>query len=194
MIPARRISGTSVNPVLEFIDHHTLKDIGLIVDVVEDVFPENIQSAHWNEEAVHAHPKTVGESGDCEGDYEDGEDGTDEDDEGFGSDEVEEEPEHPDPEGVRCVVEISEPVFDEGEEDGDEEEIGETDEEICDCEGEGAAEAIGAFFGEGGAVFEVGGHVGDGHEGHECGAEEDGVDEGLDGGLGGGEAEEDGAH
>ncbi len=168
MIPDRRISGTSVNPIFEFINHHALKDIGLIVDVVEDVFPEHIQSAHGDEEAVYAHPETVGESGDCEGDYEDRENGTDEDDERFGGDEVEEEPEDPDPEGVRCVVEVGEPVFNDGEEDGNEEEVGETDEEVCDCEGQGAAESVGAFFGEGGAVFEVGGHVGDSHEGHEC--------------------------
>ena len=161
---------------------------------MKNVFPENIQCAHGNEEAIHTHPKTISESGDCKGDYEDRKNRTDEDDEGFRRDEIEEEPEHPDPEGVRCIVEISEPVFDDGEENGDEEEIGYSYEEICDCEGQRPAEAISAFFGEGGAVFEVGGHIGDGHEGHECGAEEDGVDEGLDGGLRGGQPEEDGAH
>ena len=79
---------------------------------MEDVFPENIQCPHGDEEAVYAHPETVRESGDCKSDYEDWENRTDEDDEGFGGDEVEEEPQHPDPEGVCCIVEISEPVFD----------------------------------------------------------------------------------
>ena len=65
-------------------------------------------------------------------------------------------------------MEIGEEVGDDGEEEGDKEEVGETDEEIGDGEGEGPAEAIGAFFGEGGAVFEVGRDVSDGHEGHEC--------------------------
>ena len=102
---------------------------------MKNVFPENIQCAHGDEEAVHAHPEPVSESGDCESDYEDRENRTDENDEGFSGDEVEEEPEHPDPEGVRCIVEISEPVCHDGEENGDKEEIGETDEEICDCEG-----------------------------------------------------------
>ena len=91
---------------------------------MKNIFPENIQCTHGNEEAVHTHPETVSESGDSESDYEDWEYRTDEDYEGFCRDEIEEEPEHPDPEGVRCVVEISEPVFDYGEEHGDEEEIG----------------------------------------------------------------------
>ena len=135
MIPAHRISRTSVYPVFEFINHHALKDVGLIIDIVKNVFPENIQCAHRNKEAVHAHPEPISESRDCEGDYEDRENRTDENDEGFCGDEIEEEPEHPDPEGVRCVVEISEPVCHDGEEHGDEEEIRETDQEIRDCEG-----------------------------------------------------------
>jgi hypothetical protein len=57
-------------------------------------------------------------------------------------------------------------------------EIGEANEEIGDDEFGGAVETVVLFFDELEVVFEVGGAVGDSHEGHEGAAEEDAVDQG----------------
>ncbi len=90
-------------------------------------------------------------------------------------------------------MKIRQPIADDREQHSDQEEIREADEKISEDEGKGPVEAVGAVFAEGLQVFDGGGNVGDGHEGHEGAAEEDGVGEGLDGGLVVGEAEPGGA-
>lgn len=112
--------GTAViDPPGELVDHHALKYVGLVVDVVEDVLPERVQDGRGHEEAADGHPEAVGEGDEGQGDDEVGEDGGDEDDEGFGGHEVEEEPHHPGEEGGAVGAEVGEPVGDDGEEDGD---------------------------------------------------------------------------
>ena len=89
-------------------------------------------------------------------------------------------------------MKVDEPVADDREEYGDEEEVGDADDEVGNEKGSRAVKAVGAFFGEGGEILKEGGDVGDRHEGHKGAAEEECVDEGLDVRLGGGEAEPDG--
>jgi len=84
--PACRRGRAGEVAVAEFVDHHALEDIGLVVDVVEDVAPEWIQGVRWDEEATCAHPEAVGESRACEGDDEDGNERADQDDQRLGSD------------------------------------------------------------------------------------------------------------
>jgi hypothetical protein len=36
--------------VLKLIDHHSLEDIALIIDVMEDVFPEDVEDGGSDEE------------------------------------------------------------------------------------------------------------------------------------------------
>lgn len=194
MIPTLRAARAIKCPVFEFIDHHTLKHVGLVIDVMKHVFPERVQRAHGNQKAIDAHPQTVGERGHGEGNDENREDGADEDDERLGGHEVEEQPENPDKKGAGVRSEVTEPVLDHGEEEGDEEQVREADEEVGDGEGQGTTEAVRAFFGESGAVFEEGRHVGDGHERHESGAEVYRIDERLNIGLGRAKAQEDRPH
>jgi hypothetical protein len=54
---------------LELIHHHAREDVGLVVDVVEDVLVEDVEDCRGHEEAADAHPEAVGE-----GDYGEGED------------------------------------------------------------------------------------------------------------------------
>lgn len=169
-----------ISPVCKLIVHHSLEHVGLVVDVAKDVFPKDVEDLVRDEEPADGHPQAVCEGGDGEGDDKVGEEYGDEDDEGFGGEEVKEEPHYPVKECGSCGLEVGEPVGNDREEDGDEEEIRQADEEVCEEEGGGAVETVGAFFGEGEVVFEEGRDVGNGHEGHEGGAKEDGVDEGLD--------------
>lgn len=53
---AGTVETTSVIPVCEFVDHHPLKYVRLIVDVVECVFPERIQNFRRHHESVDTHP------------------------------------------------------------------------------------------------------------------------------------------
>jgi hypothetical protein len=75
---------------------------------------------------------------------------------------------------------MGKPICDDGEHNRNNEQPGNTDECVCDGEWQGSVETVGSFFAESMEVFDDGGDVCDGHEGHECAAEEDGVDEGLD--------------
>lgn len=127
--------------MLEFVDHHALEDVCLfilllvlgvdggvfwgkgwrylIIYIMKNVFPKGVENLGGHEEPADAHPETVGEGDEGEGDDEVGEDGGHEDDEGFGGYEVEEEPHYPGEEGGGGGVEVGEPVGDYGEEEGD---------------------------------------------------------------------------
>lgn len=185
---------TIISPVLKFVDQHTLEHVSLVVDVMEHVFPEDVESGQRHEKAINAHPETVGKCRYSKGNDEDGEYGADEHDEGLCGYEIKEEPEDPEPEGTRGGLEADEPICDNGEKGGDEEEVGKTDKEIRECKGEWSTEAVCTLFRECSAVFEKGGNIGNSHERHECRAEEDGIDKGLDVCLRHREAEEDGTH
>lgn len=91
----------------------------LIVNVVENIFPERVKDLGGDEEPADTHPEAVGEGDESQGDDEVGEDGGHEDDEGFGGDEVQEEPHYPGEEGGGGRIEVGEPVGDNGEEEGD---------------------------------------------------------------------------
>ena len=101
------------------------------------------------------------------------------DDERLCGDEVEEEAEDPGEECLGTRTEVAEAVFTDREEEGGKENIGETDNEISDCERERAAKAVCAFIRKCGEVFEEWGEVCHSHKEHEDRSEEDGVDEGL---------------
>lgn len=90
----------------EFVDHHSLENVGLVIDVVEDVAPEGVQRLGWHEEASSAHPQAVGEGGGGQGDDEDGHDGADQHDERLGGQQVEEQPHDPSEEGIGCGAEV----------------------------------------------------------------------------------------
>ena len=47
----------------ELVDHHTLEDVRLVVDVVEDVLPKDVQDGWGDHEAANAHPEAVQEGG-----------------------------------------------------------------------------------------------------------------------------------
>lgn len=104
---------------LELVDHHSLEDIGLVVDIVEDVSPEGIEDLLRNQEAPDAHPQAVCEGYNGESDDEVREDGCYEHDEGLGGDEIEEDPHDKGEEGGCGGLEVGEPVRDDGEEGGD---------------------------------------------------------------------------
>ena len=130
----------------ELIDHHALKHVGLVVDVVEDVLPEDVKGADRDHEAANGHPQAVGEGCDGEGDDKDGRDAGYEDDEALSGEEVEKEPHNPGGEGVGRGAEVGEPVGDDAKEEGDEEEVRDTDKEVGDDEGQGAVKAVGALL------------------------------------------------
>ena len=132
----------------ELIDHHALEDVGLVVDVVEDVAPEGVERVRGHEEATGAHPEAVGEGGAGERDDEDGDQRADEHDERLGRDEVEEEPHDPGEEGFGRGAEVGEPVGDDGEEHGDQEEVGDAGDEVGDDEGCRAVQAVGTLLHE----------------------------------------------
>ena len=74
----------------EFVNHHSLEYICLVIDIVGPVSPKDVQDFRRDEEAADAHPETVGEGGEGEGDNEIGKERGYEDDERFGGYEVEE--------------------------------------------------------------------------------------------------------
>lgn len=94
---------------------------------MKHVFPEGIQRRELNEEPAPTHPQSVRKRRDGERDDKDREDATNEDDERLCGDEVEEEPEDPGEECLGARTEVAEPVFNDREEDGDKEKIGERD-------------------------------------------------------------------
>lgn len=138
-----------IHAVLEFVDHHSLEDIGLVVDIMEDVSPERVEDLLRNQEPADTHPEAVCEGHDGQGDDEVRKDGGDEDDERFCGDKVEEDPHDEGEEGCGGGLEVGEPVGDDGEEGGDYDcvvvriwgfavllegrtEIWKTDNEVCD--------------------------------------------------------------
>jgi hypothetical protein len=89
----------------------------LIVNIMEDISPEDVQQLRADHESVDRHPQSVGEGSEGQRNDEVGEDGGYEDDEGLGGDEIEEEPHDPHEECLGCWLEVSEPVGDDGEND-----------------------------------------------------------------------------
>lgn len=118
--------------MLELVHHHALEDVRLVVDVVEDVLPENIQERHRDQEPSDAHPKAVRKSGQGEGDDEVREDAGDEDHERLGSDKVEKEPHDPGEESAGCRLHVDQPVRYHREQQADEEQERQADEEVRD--------------------------------------------------------------
>lgn len=104
---------------LELVYHHPLEDVGLVVDIVENVSPEGVEDLLGNQESADAHPQTVRKGDYGKGDDEIREDGCHEDNEGFGGDEVEEDPHDEGEEGGRGRLEVGEPVGDDRKERGD---------------------------------------------------------------------------
>lgn len=186
--------GAVIYAVTELVDHHALEDVGLVIDVVEDVSPEVVENSHGNQETVNAHPETVGKGGDSKSDNEDVENGRDENNQGLGSDEVQEKPSNPLEEAGSARTEVGQPIFDDREDNGDQEEERQADEEVGDHEGKRADETVGTLLLESVKVFQEGGHVRDSHKGHERTTEENGVGERLNILLFRTEAKEDSTH
>lgn len=63
-----------IRAVLEFIHHHSLENISLIVDVMGPVAPEHIQDGRVDEKAADAHPQAIGEGDEGKRDHKVGED------------------------------------------------------------------------------------------------------------------------
>jgi hypothetical protein len=165
-LPAR------VHPLRKLVDHHPLKDVLLIVPVVEHVFVKHVQDRRRDHEPVDRHPQAVGERHERERDDERGEQAGHEDYQAFSREQVEEEPHHPGEEGLCGRLEVGEPVGDDGEEHADEEEVGNPDEEVGDDQLGCAVQPVVVLLDVLLSVFEEGGDVRDGHERHERGAVE----------------------
>lgn len=73
-------SGVSAGVVArsKLVNHHPLKHVALVVNIVKDVAPEGVQLLRWHEETTRAHPQTVRKRGRCERDDEDGHERSDE--------------------------------------------------------------------------------------------------------------------
>ena len=52
--------------MLKLIDHHALENIALVVDVVEDILPEDVEDLGSDEKAANTHPKSICESSERE--------------------------------------------------------------------------------------------------------------------------------
>ena len=91
----------------------------LVVDVVEDVAPKNIQLGGLDKEASDAHPETIGESRDSQSNNEYWERGGDQDDKGFCGEKIEEQPHDPREECLAAWLEVGEPVGNDREENSD---------------------------------------------------------------------------
>jgi len=148
----------------ELVDHHALEDVGLVVDVVENIAPEGVEGLRWDEETTSAHPQAVGERGGGQCDDEDGDNGADQDDERLSGEQVEEKPHHPGEESSRSGAEVRQPVCDNREEDGDQEEVRNTSDEVGDDERGGAIKTVSTFLHEQGTILEESGNVSDSHE------------------------------
>jgi len=188
------IRGTSVVSVRKLIDHHTLKDVALVVDVVEDVAPEGVQVSRANHETHSAHPETVGKGSGSQSNDKDRNDTGDEDDKGLSGNQVEEEPHDPHPEASSCAAEVTKPVHDNAEEQGDDEEIRKSSQEVANKERRGSVETIGTLLHENGAVLEVSRDVSDSHERHEGTSKEDSISKSLEVVLRCFQAQPDGSH
>lgn len=134
---------------------------------MEHVFVENVEDGRLHHEPVDAHPQAVGEGHQGKGDDEGGEERGHEHHQAFGGQQVAEEPEDPGEEGLGGGLEVDEPVGDDGEEQGEEEEVGDADQEIGDDQRGRAVKPVATFFDVLEVVLKPGRAVGDGHEGHE---------------------------
>jgi len=108
---------TSIRPPLELVYHHALKDIGLVVDIVEHISPKDIQQGDLDQKATYRHPEAIGKGDESESDDEVGDQRRGENDKGFGGGEVEEDPKDPGDKCCGCWPKIEEPVDYYGEED-----------------------------------------------------------------------------
>src|SRR5579871_4319018 len=52
-----------VCPSFKLVDHHSLEDVRLVINVVENILPERIEDVHRHQKAVDAHPEAVKKSG-----------------------------------------------------------------------------------------------------------------------------------
>lgn len=103
-----------VCPFGELVDHHPLEDVGLVVDVMENVLPEHVEDGWRNEEASNTHPETVCKRRESQSNDEVGEEGGHQDDKRFGGEKVKEEPHDECEECVCSTSEVNKPVCDNG--------------------------------------------------------------------------------
>lgn len=71
------VLGTRVGSSGELINHHTLENVALVVNVVENISPEGVKAVRCNHEAAYAHPESVGKRGSSKCDHEDRDNGGD---------------------------------------------------------------------------------------------------------------------
>ena len=173
------IGRTAVHASTKLVDHHALEDVTLVVNVVEDVSPENVELLWWHKETTSAHPQTVCKGSTGQSDDEDRYQGGDENDQRLGGDQIEEQPHDPSPESLCFRTEVAEPITDDREENGDDEEVWNTGDEVGDGERGGAVETVGTLLHVESAVLQESGDVCNSHERHESTTEEDGIDKGL---------------
>lgn len=134
---------------------------------MEHVFVKHVQDRRLHHEPIDAHPQAVGEGDQGKGNNKGGEERGHEYHQTFCRQKVAEEPEYPGEEGSRCGLEVNKPVGDDGEQQGKTKEVGDADQKVGDNQGCGAVEPVATFFDVLEVIFEPGGTVGDGHEGHE---------------------------
>ena len=109
--------------------HHALEDVGLVVDVVEDVY--HTQSALWerpnqrDEKSSYTHPKPVRKSSHRQRHHEDRCNVRHQHNETLGGEQIKEEPHDPHPEADSRGAEVGESVRKDGEDHANEEEVGE---------------------------------------------------------------------
>jgi len=163
---------TSIVSRTELVDHHSLENVALVIDVVEDVSPEGVELLRWDEETTSAHPQTVCKGSGGKSNDEDRYKRSDEYDERLGGDQIEEEPHDPSEESLSGRSEVAEPVGNDGEEDGDDEEVWDTSDEVGNDEGSWAVETVSTLLHVEGAIFKESGDIGDSHERHESSSEE----------------------
>jgi len=102
---------------MELIRHHTLKNVALVIDVMEDISPKHVQLIFGHQETADAHPQPVRKGRQSECDDEDGSQRRQEHDKGLGAEEVKEEVKNPAEEGRGCGREVREEVSGKGKED-----------------------------------------------------------------------------
>src|SRR5262249_42849764 len=94
LLPQRRVKlteavvTTAIGTETKFVDHQAAENVGLIVDVVKDVFVKDVEGTDWDHKSIAGHPNSVGHSSQGKGADEIGKQGGHENHQALGGDKV----------------------------------------------------------------------------------------------------------
>ncbi len=74
---------TLIHAPNHLISNESRKDVSLVIELIESVFPKHVEYGWTYKESADSHPKTICKSRECKSDNENWKDGGDEDDKGF---------------------------------------------------------------------------------------------------------------